>query len=127
MAIPEVFQKVCDRSGWSLEGNEVQIAVDGGRQQTIRVETFDHEGGEMARAYTVVGSAEVLTPTRLESALRLNFGVPHGALAMHEGHLVMTDTFLVKDADHDEVKASILFIARAADRYEKLIYGTDEN
>ncbi len=127
MAIPEVFRKVCRVSGWPLKGNEARITIDGGRKQTVFVETFRHEGSEIARAYTVVGSADVLTQTRLESALRLNFGLPHGALAVHEGNLVMTDTFLVEDADDDEVKASILFISRASDRYEKLIYGTDEN
>lgn len=127
MAIPEVFRKVCDSNGWPLEGNEARITIDGGRKQTVFVETFRHEGDEIARAYTVVGSADVLTPTRLESALRINFGLPHGALAVHAGKLVMTDTFLIDDADADEVKASILFISRASDRYEKLIYKTDEN
>lgn len=127
MAIPEVFRRVCDANGWSLEGNEAQIILDGGRKQTVFLETFGHEGDEMARAYTIVGTADVLTPTRLSSALRLNSGLPYGALAIHEGKLVMADTFLLKDADEDEVKASILFIASSSDRYERLIYGTDEN
>ncbi len=127
MAIPEVFQKVCDKNGWSLGGNTVEITLDGGRRQRVFVETFRHEDDEMARAFTVVGSSEDLSQTRAQSALGLNFGLSHGALAIHEGNLVMTDTFLIKDADEDEVEASVRFLSKTADRYEKLIYGTDHN
>ncbi len=127
MALPDVFQKVCDKNGWSCQGQEAEIALEGGRKQKVFVETFRHEDDDMARAYTIVGSSDVLTQTRLQSALSINFGLPHGALAIHQGQLVMTDTFLIKDADEDEVEASMHFISKTADRYEKLIYHTDQN
>ena len=127
MAIPEVFQKVCDKNGWSMDGNAAEITLDDGRRQRVFVEVFSHEDDKMARAFTVIGSSEALSQTRAQSALGLNFGLSHGALAIHDGNLVMTDTFLIKDADEDEVEASVRFLSKTADRYEKLIYGTDHN
>lgn len=127
MAIPEVFQKVCSRNGWSCEGNQAEIALEGGRKQKVFLETFVHESDQMARAFTKIGDIGAESGPRMESALSLNFSLPHGALAIHDGQLVMTDTFLIKDADEDEVEASIRFLATTGDRYEKLIYGTDEN
>jgi hypothetical protein len=88
---------------------------------------FDHEGQEMARLYSYVGSSAALSQTRLEAALRLNFGLPHGALAVHEGKLVLTDTFLVAEADDAEVQSSVEFLSDLADRYERLIYGADQH
>ena len=127
MAVPEVFQRGCARNGWPCEGNQAEIALEGGRKQKVLIDIFRHENDAMARAYTVIGSADALSETRLRSALGLNFGLAHGALAVHDEQLVMTDTFLVKDADEDEVDASLRFLAATADRYEKLIYGGDAN
>ena len=127
MPVPELFQNVCNKQGWPLEGDQAQITLDGGRKQGVTLQTFAHENDQMVRAYTTIGSSDALSEVRLRSALSLNFGLPHGALAVHEGQLVMTDTFLLKDADEDEVEASMRFLAKQADRYEKVIYGTDAN
>ena len=39
----------------------------------------------------------------------------------------MVDTFLLREADQDEVRLAIEYLAKTADHYEKLIYGADEN
>ena len=127
MALPEVFQKVCGANGWACDGNQVRIGLDGNRTQGVALDAFEHGNDRMIRAYSVIGESEALTETRLRSALSLNFGLPHGALAITSGKLVLTDTFVAEDADAGEVEASLRFIAGMADRYERLIYGTDKH
>lgn len=127
MKFESVLKEVCEANGWALAGSEATISLPGGRSQKVRWEKFGHEGREMARLYTSIGGGESLTSIRLESALRLNFSLPHGAFALNQGKLVMTETFLVADADASEVESSMRFLAEAGDRYEKLIFGTDRH
>ena len=68
-----------------------------------------------------------LGATRLLRALESNAGLAHGALAVHGGELVMVDTLMLKDADPGEVEASISYLAETADRYEKILFDTDEH
>ena len=104
MALPEIFEQVCRKNGWTLQDGEVVMDVEGGRTQTVYLQTFVHETTQMARAYTLVGSSGALSPLRMEAALKLNYSLPHGAMAFHQGQLVMTDTFVVQDADVGEVE-----------------------
>lgn len=127
MALPEIFQKVCTRKGWAVQDNDIDILLQGDRMQRISIVLFKHEGASMIRAFSKIGTGEALSESRLASALRLNFSMPHGAVALNEGMLVLTDTFLLKDADEGEVEASLEFLATTADRYEKLIYGGDQH
>jgi hypothetical protein len=127
MTLPDVFQKVCEKNQWPCDGRKAQIKLPGGRAQTVSLETFVHGEERMARVSTVIGTRETLSEARLEAALKLNFSLPHGAMALKDEKLVLVDTFLVRDADEGEVEASVRFLAGTADRYEKLIYRTDEN
>lgn len=127
MTVPEVFRRVFDRKGWRCAGSVVEIPLEEGRKQTVHLTSFEHEDLEMIRVYSVIGDSDGLGQTRLVSALRLNFNMPHGALAIHEDRLVVTDTFLLKDADEGEIEASISYLAETADRYEKFIYRSDQH
>ncbi len=127
MSFEQLFEKVCAKNNWSQSGDGAELVLPGGRKQRVLIQRFQHGSDDMARAYSVVGGAEEMSATRLTSALSLNFNLPYGALAIHGGKLVMTDTFLIRDADEGEVEASIRFLAETADRYEKQIYHTDEN
>jgi hypothetical protein len=127
MEVPEVFRKVCEKNGWPCQKDQVELVLAGGRKQKVFVETFVHENEQMARAYSVVGTTDALSEVRLKSALSLNYRLPHGALAIRDDALVMTDTFLLKEADDDEVEASVRYLAKTADRYEKAIYGADQH
>ncbi len=127
MALPRVFQEVFKKKGWSCAEDRVEIPLAEGRAQTVHVAAFEHEGHEMVRVYSAIGESDDLGQTRLVSALRLNFNMPHGALAINEDQLVVTDTFLLKDADADEIEASVSYLAETADRYEKFIYRTDQH
>lgn len=127
MAWAELLRTVCDANGWTTDGTKVEIALPSDRKQVVAVELFSHEGEEMARIWSNVGSADALSETRLRAAFGINYQLPHGALAIREGHLVMADTFLVSDADQGEVEQSMRNLASTADKYERLIYGTDQH
>ena len=127
MRFGEVFNGVCGKNGWSVKGSEATLSLPGGRSQKVLWTQFRHEGKDLARLHSVIGAAGADAPVRLESALRLNFNLPHGAIAIHEGRLVLCETFLVAEADPGEVESSIRFIAEMADRYERQIFGTDRN
>ena len=64
---------------------------------------------------------------RLVTALRANDELAHGALAIRDEDLCLVDTLLIEDADVHAVAASIEFLARAADDYEEVLFGTDEH
>ena len=127
MSLPEIFQKVCEKHGWSQNEYEVQLDLEGGRKQKVSFELFVYEKDQMGRIYSVVGDANILSETQLRSALGINNGLAHGALAIRSGELVVSDTFLMSDADEGEVEASIRFLAKTADRYEKVLFGSDKN
>ncbi len=74
---------------------------------------------------TRIGPVEALDEDRLVSALRVNAGLARGALAVMHDDLVMLDTQLLQDAELNEVKASIDYLARTADSYEKTLFDTD--
>jgi hypothetical protein len=127
MTVPRVFEQVRERHGWNRRGSEIEIPVGEGRTQSVAVETFEHDGVEMLRITTGVGKATMLSPERMGAALRVNNGLAHGALAIREDRLVMTDTFAAHDVTPAQAERSVLFVASTADRYEKVLFGTDEH
>ena len=42
MSIPEIFQQVCQRNSWSMDGNQITILLPEGRSQRVAIEAF-HE------------------------------------------------------------------------------------
>lgn len=120
-----IVERVCKKNRWTASGDHLEFPLPGGRKQLVFAEEFEHEGEKMLRLYSQVGDESSLTEIRLRAALSLNFKLPHGAFALREGKLVLTETFLLREADEDEVESAIRYLAESADRYERLIYGTD--
>lgn len=125
--LPEVVKKACAKNRWVCAGDHVEYPLPGGRKQLVFAEDFEHGRERMVRLYSRVGDESALTEIRLRAALSLNFKLPHGAFALHERHLVIADTFLLREADQDEIESAVRYLAETADRYERLIYGTDEH
>ena len=69
---------------------------------------------------------ERIDPLRLNTALHLNFGLPHGALALKNDRLTMVDTLLAEEPDREEIQVSLLYLAEVSDRLEASLFGTDE-
>lgn len=127
MPIPDVFKVACRHYGWSCEGNAVLVATGDARQQRVSVEVFSEGDEAFARIFTAIGDVERLSDLQVRSALSLNARLPHGALAIRDEQLVMTDTLRLRGADPDEVSRSLVFLAETADRYEKALFSTDRH
>jgi hypothetical protein len=129
LATKEVFgqlcKRVCQAQGWNLLPSGIEVTWGDGRHQIVSLEFFDYREHELVRLFTTIGDSTQLSATRLNIVLRLNAELAHGALAVKDDNLVMTDTLLLKDADPDEIEAAVSYLAETADYYEKQLFGTD--
>ncbi|HEX5054182.1 MAG TPA: YbjN domain-containing protein [Planctomycetota bacterium] len=124
--MPAIFTTICERMQWDHDGESAVVPLPAGREQRVHCAVAIEGDDEVMRIHTVLGSVQALNETRMRAALAMNFRLRHGAFAIDGGRLVMVDTFLLRDADEDEVRLSIEYIAAQADSYEKAIYGTDQ-
>ena len=120
-------RRVCEQEGWELLPNGVRVSTPEGRHQLVGLEFFQVDREELVRFFTTIGDARVLTPVQLETALRLNASLAHGAFALHGDELVMVDQLPLHAADADEIRATIAYLAATADRYEQTLFGVDEH
>jgi len=121
-----VFTLVCEQNAWDCEEHQAVIPVADGRTQTVFQDVIDdHDGEQLMRLYTIIGDASIMDEIRLRAALGINNRLRHGALAIMDNQLVLTDTFLLGHTDKTELEESILYIARKADDFERFIFQTD--
>jgi len=120
-------ERVCQERGWELLPNGVRLVFEDGRQQLVVLETFEHEDALRLRLTTRIGALDALPASQVLAALRANAYLAHGALAAEDDALTMTDTLTLDALDARELEAGLLYLAQVADRYEKQLFGTDEN
>lgn len=112
------------RSGWLLT-----VSLKGGRFQKVNVATSssDSEGEQLIVIYTQCGPAD---PKKYEWALKQNLCMPYGAIGVREikdkPMFVMVDTQLARTAQADEIRKSVLELAKRADAMEKVLTGADK-
>jgi len=121
----ESCRRVCAERGWKLTPGGIEVRFRDGRQQVVELSFFESGREELVRLHTTIGSIEHLPAVRLTVALRINAELAHGALAVIDDDLVMTDT-LRSSADSAEIEASVGYLAETADYYEKTLFGTDQ-
>jgi len=121
----QVFAGVCQEHGWISSSGQVDVKLEGGRHQVVHLDYFVHESTEMVRFHTTIGSITRIRADRLATALNINFGLPHGSLAVKDDMLVMVDTLILSDADPGEVQATLSYLAETADYYERTMFGPD--
>jgi hypothetical protein len=125
--LDSLIQKICTANGWHYDHGRAQLPLDGGRTQDIEFQTFTADGEEFVRLFSVIGPSAALDERRLMAVLRLNASMRLGAFAIVGDNLAVVDTFLVREADHYEVRHSLEYLAKTADRYEQVVFGTDDN
>jgi serine/threonine-protein kinase len=120
------------RATWRPEKGrfEVTVHLPDGRKQRVFVESGEAKllSDEVVRLYSVCA------PRRegyYHRALELNAEVPHASIAVQNvggsPHFVMVATYPRATCDPEEVRASILNIARWADAVERILTGADIN
>lgn len=125
----DLVTQLVNKEGWKhvVENSVISLTIPqkDGRTQTVRLQTFEHEGETLVRFTSVVGKKSDLTPERYEKALELNFHLPYGHLAIDGADVVITETRPLKTTTADTSGQAIKYIARQADLYEKLIFQRD--
>jgi len=121
------LEDVCNEHGWGVSSGRVEIEFEGERRQTVSLEDFDFEGSELVRLWSVIGDATRIDAARLTQALRVSFGLAHGALALDDDQLVIVETLVARHADPDEIRAVLRYLAETADHLERTMFGVDEN
>ncbi len=122
----QILKRVCRDHAWELLPSGVQVSWPNGRRQLIELKFFEFKREELVRLFTTIGDVESMNAVRLTIALRINAELAHGCLAVHDDHLVMTDTLMLRDADSAEIEASIAYLAETADYYENTLFETDQ-
>jgi len=107
---------------------EVRVPLQNGRQQAVYVEIGqDAETGEaIVRAFSICGRA---TDHYYEKALKLNAAISHGSVAIQsiggEPHFVMVNAYPRATCDPEEIRKSVLEIAKHSDEVERLLSRDD--
>lgn len=118
-------------ASWSRTGQkyEVTIQLEEGRNQRVFLQPSDH--GTTERLLLIYSICCPAREDYYEAALRMNSDIPHGSLALREidGTLmfVMVDTYPRATVDAEEVRRSVLEVARCADAVERHLTGRDHN
>jgi len=121
----ELLGRVCGEQGWVHDASGIEVKLEDGRRQVVKLDYFEFEGAELVRLYTVIGESRRIHPLRLTQALRVNFGLPHGAMALRGEELVLVDTLIVEDADAGEIEAAVGYLAETGDHFERTLFGPD--
>jgi serine/threonine-protein kinase len=106
------------------------VALPSGRSQTVIVEACMAQpiAERIVKIYSVCGPA---TEGYYQRALQLNASIPHGAIAIEsiedKPHFVMGNTYPRATCDVEEIRRSVLTIARYADDVEHLLTGRDRH
>jgi len=126
------MQKVVEgtRIDMAAEAGKFQLRVPTtpGRGQTVTVYfgARDRDGTGFIAIYTECGKADL---KHYEWALRQNAKLSSGAIALREKDgtpwFVMINKHLARTADVDELRETILELAKKADAIEKALSGTD--
>jgi hypothetical protein len=104
----------------------VQLQFKGGEKQEVSVNfnLKDHEGSPIVIVHTDCGRA---TPEHCEYALRRNFRMPYGALAIHDtdegARFVMFNTLLLESLSPLELRKSALAIGQRAAHVKRELKG----
>lgn len=120
-------RQVCASHDWELLPTGIMVRWGDGRRQLVRLEHFESERESLVRLSTTIGDVGRLGRSRLVQALETNATLAHGALAIQDGALCMTDTLMLETSDAEEIEATIDYLSRRADEYEQLLFGGDEH
>ena len=123
----DILRSVCRDCHWELLPSGVNVKHPDGRHQVIHFELFESGDREVVRLTSMIGDASRMSREQMEQALRANMSLAHGALALKDDDLCMTETLSLKESDAGEIEASVTFIAEMADTYEKILFGTDRH
>jgi hypothetical protein len=131
MTLRELTSAIAKERGWASKPDGARVVLTillpDGRFQDVVVSDFKDGEDPVVRFTSAIGKADVLDAHRLRSALELNSRLATGCLAIEAGELVMTDTRPLRTTTSKSSAHAAEYLAAQADKYERLIYGTDSH
>ena len=129
MTLRELTGAIVKERGWASRPDGARviltILLPDDRMQDVAVSDFKEGENPYVRFTSAIGDAGILDARRLHSALELNGRLVQGCLAIQDGELVMTDTRPLRTTTPKTSGDAAEYLAAQADKYERLIYGTD--
>jgi serine/threonine-protein kinase len=107
---------------------EINVPLNGGRSQCVYVEAKKGAAiaSQVIEIYSLCGPVD---ENYFRRALELNAKIPHGSIAIQgvqgEPYFVMSDTYPRATCDPEELRQSIVTIAKHADEVEQRLTGGD--
>lgn len=131
MTLHELIGAIVKERGWASKTDGARVVLTillpGDRRQDVAFSEFKEGEDPFVRFTSVIGKADGLDAHRLRSALELNARLPYGCLAVLDGDLVMTDTRPLRTTTSKTSAQAAEYLAAQADKYERLIFGTDQH
>ena len=125
--IIEDFDEFCIKKKQENPDIPIESTIER-RGQYVYV-TADHRGPleeDIYQIFTVCGPED---EKFYKSALMINMNLPFGAFAVSQvedkSYFVLVDTYLAGEVSDEELESSIIALARAGDKTEKLLVGDD--
>lgn len=126
-AFADLCRQVCASQNWQLLPTGIHVQWGDGRHQLVRLEFFESGREALVRLSSTIGDVDGLSREQLGRALEANATLAHGALAIMTNELCITDTLMLENSDAAEIEAAVDYLARRADEYERMLFGTDEH
>ena len=123
------LEAICADAGWRYDPalGEVEVDLADGRKQSVMVSETTLDDGPYLRLVSVIGPSEALDRQRSQAALRLNASLCHGAFAIVGDDLAVLDLIPAIGDVTERLWASLAYVAKTADRYEQVVFGTDQH
>lgn len=127
MNLRDLVARLSRERGWAVREEDgkpgLEVALPGGRTQVVWVSEVRDSGAPGFRFTTRIGKISGLGESRFRAALEVNMRLPEGCLAVDGDCMVLTGTRREEAAAGSA--ETVGFLARQADAYERLIFGTD--
>lgn len=131
MTLDDLVARMCKAQHWTSSqsgpGWAIEVPQPKGRNQTVYASLFMDDSTAMVRYLSMIGDADSIDGQRSKMALELNSKMPHGCLAIHSGHLVVTDTRPLNTTTPETSAVAVKYLAHQGDTYERLIYASDKH
>lgn len=130
MSLSDVIQAVCKEKGHeAMEGDGgtiVRVMTGPNRYQNVTVKLVTIKGAEFVKLVTGIGPVSGMNAERLRSALSVNYHLPYGHIAIDENeNMVLCEVIPSGSLNSGTLSSTLEYIAKNADTYEKMIFGTD--
>lgn len=115
------WQMVTDPSG----DHRVEVPTEAGRSQVVQITSgYDPDNHPLLWIWSnVCQTKDVGDPWYL---LKQNAELPYGGFAVRGDAVIIAETQLLSTADPDELIRAIYYVANQSDKFEKMVYGTQD-